>query len=201
MDGAGACASQRHSTPARMDPQPGVAAMTQAAHISFAEMTSLMRQMPSYETYRTGEEAENAERIFRQALGRMLKECGDQLLTVLEGKSQLLSAEQRQTIGMLVDSIAAIFRRLNREGVICLVGDCEDTIAELEEIDTRLILLVEEALNLVQSLHRIVPSSGWFKREAGLLSRDLAAFSEAAEERNYLLGLGWESEFRWAPRG
>ncbi len=175
--------------------------MTRAASISCAEMTSLMRQMPSYETYRTCEDAEVAERIFRQALGNMLKECGDHLLTVLENKSQLLSSEQRHTIGMLVDSITSIFRRLNREGVICLIGDCEDTIAELEEIDTRLILLVEEAMNLIQRLKGGVPSSGWFKRDACLLSRDLAALNEVTEERNYLLGLGWESEFRWAPRG
>ena len=81
------------------------------------------------------------------------------------------------------------------EGRVCLVGDCEATISELEEIDLRLILLVEEALNLVGRLTRSGPTANWFKKEACLLSRDLAAFSEAAEERNYLLGLGWESEF------
>jgi hypothetical protein len=100
-------------------------------------------------------------------------------------------------IDILIDKISAIFRRLDREGTVCLVGDCEATIAELEEIDIRLILLVEEALRLVYILTRGVPSQRWFQNEANLLARDLHAFSEATEERNYLLGLGWESEFIW----
>lgn len=171
--------------------------MARAARISFAEMTSLLRRMPSYDTYRTYQEAEVAEKVFRQALGRMLKECGCQLLRVAEERPQLLSSEQQEMIDILVDKIAAIFRRLDREGVICLVGDCEATITELEEIDIRLVLLVEEALNLVCNLRQGVPSAHWFKKDAGLLARDLSAFSDAAEERNYLLGLGWESEFIW----
>jgi hypothetical protein len=92
-------------------------------------------------------------------------------------------------------------RRLDREGQISLVGDSTATIAELEEIDIRLILLVEEALILVRKLNSRVPSARWFHTDAGLLSRDLAAFNEATEERNYLLGLGWESEFDWNGRG
>jgi len=171
--------------------------MGKAASISFTEMTQLMGRMPSYETYRTCEEAENAEKTFRQALGIMLRECGNQLLRVAESRPQLLSAEQQELIDILIDKISAIFRRLDREGIVCLVGDCETTITELEEIDLRLVLLVEEALNLVYNLSRNVPSTGWFKKDAGLLVRDLSAFSEAAEERNYLLGLGWESEFIW----
>jgi hypothetical protein len=175
--------------------------MPRAASISFAEMTFLMEEMPHYDSYTTLEEAAGAEKTFRQALGMLLKECGDHLLTVAETQPRLLTAEQEATIDALIDRIGAIFRRLDREGVICLVGDCEATIAELEEIDTRLILLVEEALNLVRSLPNSTCATTWFKEEASLLSRDLAAFSEAAEERNYLLGLGWESEFAWHGRG
>ena len=175
--------------------------MGTAASVSFAEMTFLMQQMPSYQTYRSLEEAAGAERTFRHALGAMLKECGDRLLSVAERTAQILSAEQEVMLDNLVERIASIFRRLDREGAICLVGDCEATIAELEEIDTRLILLIEEALFLVRNLGLNPQSSRWFQRQAPLLSRDLAAFSEAAEERNYLLGLGWESEFSWHGRG
>jgi hypothetical protein len=131
----------------------------------------------------------------------MLKECGDRLLHVMDRRPQLLSAEQRTTIESLIERISVILRRLDREGTICLVGDCEATIAELEEIDTRLILLVEAALVLVRNLNSRVPSSRWFRKEAGLLWQDLAEFCEATEERNYLLGLGWESEFDWNGRG
>jgi hypothetical protein len=171
-----------------------------AARISFKELTSLMEKMPVYTSYRTESEAAEAERIFRRALGVLLKECGNHLLTVVEKKSQILSSEQERMIDLLVDRIGLIFRRLDREGVVCLVGDCHSTIHELEELDTRLILLVEEALGLVRNLATDVPAAEWFKHDAGQLSSDLANFSEMAEERNYLLGLGWESEFTLAGR-
>jgi len=166
-----------------------------AARISFSEMTNLMAKMPDYTHYRTAEEAAAAERVFRRALGSLLKECGHHLLTVAEKKSQLLSGEMEQTIGTLIERIGAIFRRLDREGLVCLVGDCQATINELELLDTRLILLVEEAMNLVRELETDVPAASWFLKEADRLSRGLADFSEMTEERNYLLGLGWESEF------
>jgi hypothetical protein len=175
--------------------------MAKAARTSFAELTALIERMPKYNNYKTLDDASTAERVFRRALGHMIKECGNRLLNVAEHRTQLLSAEQRDMIDILVDRIATILRRLDREGIICLVGDCETTIAELEEIDTRLILLVEEALTLVHNLNCGVPSARWFRKEANLLSRDLNAFSEATEERNYLLGLGWESEFSWNGRG
>lgn len=159
-----------------------------------------MLQMPKYQRYCTVSEAAGAERTFRRALGLMLKRCGDQLLTVAEAKSAILGGDQQQLIEDLVGRISAIFRRLDRDGVVCLIGDCEATISELEELDMRLILLIEEALELVWSLSNTVQTANWFKLKAPLLCRDLAAFSEATEERNYLLGLGWESEFTWNGR-
>jgi len=166
-----------------------------AASISFNEMTTLMAKMPTYTDYRSAADAADAERIFRRAMGYLLKECGHHLLTVAEKKSQILNSDMEQMIDALIERIGLIFRRLDREGLVCLVGDCDTTIAELEELDTRLILMIEEALGLVRDLETDVPAASWFKTEADRLSRDLAYFSEMTEERNYLLGLGWESEF------
>ena len=174
--------------------------MFQTARLSTPAMIDLMERMPAYCTYRGEDEAAAAERVFRHALGGLLKDCGDRLLNVAERKSQLLGAEQNAMIDELIDRISAIFRRLDREGTVCLVGDCHATIAELEELDTRLILLVEESALLVRRLEGGVPANSWFKDEAGQLCRDLETFSEMAEERNYLLGLGWESEFTWPGR-
>lgn len=168
-----------------------------AASISFNEMTTLMEKMPTYANYRSEREAADAERVFRRAMGYLLKECGHHLLTVAEKKSQILSSDMERMIDALIERIGLIFRRLDREGLVCLVGDCQATIAELEELDTRLILMIEEALSLVRELETDVPAASWFKAEAGRLSRDLADFSEMTEERNYLLGLGWESEFTY----
>ncbi len=168
-----------------------------AASISFTEMTTLMEKMPIYANYRSEADAADAERVFRRAMGFMLKECGHHLLTVAEKKSQILNSDMEQMIDSLIERIGLIFRRLDREGLVCLVGDCEATISELEDLDTRLILLIEEAMSLVRDLETDVPAASWFKTEAGRLSQDLARFSEMTEERNYLLGLGWESEFTY----
>jgi len=172
--------------------------MCNAASISFPEMTTLMEKMPTYSQYRTDADAAGAERIFRRALGLMLKECGDHLLNVAEKKSSLLGTEQEMILDSLIDRIGLIFRRLDREGVVCLVGDCNSTIIELEDLDTRLILMIEEAMALVRNLEMEIPAATWFKEEASRLHSDLATFSEMTEERNYLLGLGWESEFTWS---
>jgi len=51
---------------------------------------------------------------------------------------------------------------------------------------------------LVRNLEMEVPAATWFKNEAARLHSELATFSEMTEERNYLLGLGWESEFTWS---
>lgn len=165
-----------------------------AASISFSEMTTLMEKMPVYADYRSAHDAAHAERVFRRAMGYLLKECGDHMLTIAEKKAQLLSSDMERTIDALIDRIGSIFRRLDREGLVCLVGDHDATICELEELDTRLILMIEEALALVRTLETDVPAASWFQTEAARLGRELATFSEMAEERNYLLGLGWESE-------
>ena len=174
--------------------------MFNSARLSTSALIDLMERMPAYCTYRSEDEAAAAERVFRHALGGLLKDCGDRLLNVAERKGQLLGAEQNDMIDELIDRISVIFRRLDREGTVCLVGDCRTTIAELEELDTRLILLVEEAALLVRNLEGGVPSTSWFQQDAGRLCRDLESFSEMAEERNYLLGLGWESHFTWPGR-
>ncbi len=169
--------------------------MCSAASVSFPEMTSLMEKLPDYRDYCTTTDAALKEKEYRHALGMMLKDCGEYLLNVAEKKAQILNRDMQGMIDGLVDRIGVIFRRLDREGLVCLVGDHETTINELEELDMRLMLLVEEAMDLVHSLETGVPASSWFKAEAALLSQDLMTFSEMTEERNYLLGLGWESEF------
>ncbi len=176
------------------------AAMAATATLSYPVMTSLLAKMPCYAAYRTEAEAAEAERVYRHALGAVLRDCGSHLMLVLERRSPALSSEQQHLVGSLVERIARIFRRLDREGAICLVGDCHATIHELEELDTRLILMVEEALGLTHNLGPEAPTTAWFKHDADRLSEDLDTFSEMTEERNYLLGLGWESEFAWPGR-
>ena len=119
-----------------------------AAQISCPEMTFLMEKTPEYATYLSEDDAAQAERSYRRALGLMLKECGDRLLTTLESRGQILDSDHAQKIEALVDRIGLIFRRLDREGHVCLVGDCDATIMELEELDMKLMLMIEEAMTL-----------------------------------------------------
>ncbi len=175
--------------------------MVGAARVSFPEMPWIIGRLPHYDRYESREAAAEAESSYRIALGRMLKECGDQLLKVVEREPNLITGEQHDVIDALVDAIGMILRRLNRQGVICLREGGDDTIAELEELDLRLILLLEEALASTAGFTCAAVARGWFQREALRLSRRLSEFARTAEERNFLLGLGWESELRLDPEG
>lgn len=166
-----------------------------AASVSLDQMTRLMEHLPRYATYASRRRAVDAEREFRRSLGGLLKQCGDRLLDVAERRAEMLSSEQEEIIDLLVDHISSIFRRLDREGQVIIAGDPQETVAELEELDNRLLLLVEHALILTRALDEKSPPDHWFRNQAVLLSQDLADLSHTAEERNYLLGLGWESEF------
>jgi hypothetical protein len=173
--------------------------MVQAARVGLVELTGVIGQLPSYQGYDRRAEADASESGFRLALGRMLKECGDQLLNIVEKQPNLITSEQHDVIDALVDALGVILRRLNRQGLIRLRGGADDTIAELEELDLRLLLLLEEALSLAAELARCAGVTCRFQAEALRLSRRLAEFGKLAESRNFLLGLGWESELRLAP--
>ncbi|MBM4130797.1 hypothetical protein FJ250_07180 [bacterium] len=171
-------------------------ARTTAASLSFAAMGTLLDKLPAYSRYTSHAQAVTAERLFRRAMGARLKECGDRLLGIVEKKSQIMSSEMEQVVDVLVERIGDIFRRLDREGKVTLIGGSVRTIAEIEQIDSRLVQIIEESLVLVHNLGADVPATAWFKSDAPRLARGLGEFNKLTEERNYLLGLGWESEFR-----
>lgn len=166
-----------------------------AASVSLHQMTVLMAHLPHYAAYGSGGRAVSAERSFRRSLGCLLKECGDQLLRVAETRAEFLSSDQDEIIDLLVDHISSIFRRLDREGLVTIAGDPAVTVPELESLDNRLLHLAETALNATRSLTEQRAIDAWFCNEAVQLSHRLSDLSHALEERNYLLGLGWESEF------
>jgi hypothetical protein len=166
-----------------------------AASVSPHQMTVLMTHLPHYAAYGTGGRAVAAERCFRRSLARLLKECGDNLLRVAETHARVLNGEQDEIIDLLVDHISSIFRRLDREGLVSIAGDPALTVPELEALDNRLLHLAEQALTLTRDLLGCQRIDTWFCSEAVQLSSSLSELSRAAEERNFLLGLGWESEF------
>lgn len=166
-----------------------------AACVSLNEMTDVLAHLPAYGLYATDGNAVSAERGFRRSLGGLLKECGNHLLGVAERQAIGLSEEQEEILDLLVDHISAIFRRLDREGRVAIAGNPAETVPELEELDGQLLQLAEQALGLTRELDEHHPAESWFRDQAIRLSQALADLSRTAEERNYLLGLGWESEF------
>ncbi|MEZ4386212.1 MAG: hypothetical protein R3D98_01290 [Candidatus Krumholzibacteriia bacterium] len=166
-----------------------------AATVTLHEMTPLLEHLPRYDTYGSRGRAVDHEREFRRSLGLVLRQCGNHLLEVAEQRSQILSQDQEEIIDLLVDHLSSIFRRLDREGHVAIAGDPDQTVHELHELDGQLLQLSEDALRLARDLDLGAPSEAWFRDQAIRLSQDLADLSRATEERNYLLGLGWESEF------
>ncbi len=166
-----------------------------AACVSLDELTDVLAHLPTYGLYGSGRRAVDAERGFRRSLGGLLKDCGDHLLTVAERCAPLLTEEQEEILDLLVDHISAIFRRLDREGRVAIAGNPAETVPELEELDGQLLQLAEQALRLTRELDEQHPAEAWFRDQAIRLSQDLADLSRTTEERNFLLGLGWESEF------
>lgn len=166
-----------------------------AANVTIHEMAPLLADLPRYDAYESGRRAVAAERVFRRSLGRLLKGCGDHLLGIAERRSDMLNRGQEEIIDLLVDHISSIFRRLDREGHVAIAGNPEETVPELVELDSQLLLLAEHALVLTRNLDQHNPSDAWFRDQAIHLSHDLADLSRTTEERNFLLGLGWESEF------
>lgn len=171
-----------------------------AASVSPHQMTVLMTHLPRYATYGAGGRAVAAERCFRRSLGYLLKECGDNLLRVAETHARILDSDQDEIIDLLIDHISAIFRRLDREGLVSIAGDPTVTVPELEALDNRLLHLAEKAMTLTRNLLGCQRIDAWFCNEAVQLSISLSELGRAAEERNYLLGLGWESEFAGSGR-
>ncbi len=172
--------------------------MTRAATLGPAPLTPVYDRLPRYEMYRSRRRARIAERDFRVAMGRLLKRCGDHLLGVVERQPQLITSEQSAIVDHLVEEIGSILRRLNRQGEIALSANAA---LDLEEVDLRLLALLEQLCGLASRLTDGLAAEEWFREDAGLLWQGLNDFEAAAEERNFLLGLGWESELHGSRDG
>lgn len=170
--------------------------MIQAATISPARVVKLLDAAPRYRFYWEGPSAQESEKSYRLEIGSLLKECAERLLHVSEADSPLLTREQHESVEDLVEEIGEIFKLLNRQGTIGLIGDISRTVPALERQDLTLYMILERVWMRTEDLAGLPADSVGFLAEASALRRDLADFVDAAEERNRLLGLGWESEFR-----
>jgi len=169
-----------------------------AATITQSWMLELFDALPHYYGYHRRMNANHDEAAFRLALGQRLQDLGQRLLDGAEARAHLLSEEQHHVVELLTDDITTVLKLLNRSGAIELDGDPETVIPELQAVDAELMLLLE---HLWRNADALFSHDGpVFDAACATLAASLEAFLRLAEERNSLLGLGWESEFGWQPR-
>lgn len=167
--------------------------MVPAASISSPRLTGLYEALPYYPGYFRRHAANADETEFRLEVGRQLQDLGQRMVDGAESRPHLLSPEQHDVIEALAEDIGTVLRLLNRTGTIRFVDEPEIAIPQLRETDSQLIILLERLWDLIEVL--FVDDTSVFALVADEMATCLAMFLELAEERNRLLGLGWESEF------
>lgn len=155
--------------------------------------------LPQYHFYGHVSTAVKNERSFRMSLGQMLQETAERLLNASEARATTMSRHRHECIEEIVDDLGTLITHLNRRGSIQLAGSTTETIETLRDLDNKLIMLLEQVWHMSQAVLRPDCNGEAFDEGVQYLLLMLQAFAETAEERNQLLGLGWESEFGMSP--
>ena len=155
--------------------------------------------LPQYHFYGHVSTAVKNERSFRLSLGQMLQEVAERLLNASESRAASMSHHRNECIEEVVDDVGALITHLNRRGAIKLTGSVAETIDTLHDLDNKLIMLLEQVWHLSQAALKPDCTGETFDECIQYLMMMTQAFAETAEERNQLLGLGWESEFGMSP--
>jgi len=165
-----------------------------AARITSGNLTRIFLALPEYDTYEDDDLAQQDEVSLRRALGEALRLIGDRLMLVGESRDVNPDPQKLEIIDMLVDEIGGTLKVLNRSGAIQLQGERRDAITALETVDMQLMMLLEQMEQAVVDL--LCDDAAIFPMSVRDLSVFLDAFLDLVEERNRLLGMGWESEMR-----
>jgi len=173
--------------------------MNHAARTNPSQMTRIFMSLPQYHFYGHGSTAIKHERSFRMSLGYMLQEVAERLLNSSESRGTSMSLHQHESIEEIVEDVGALITHLNRRGTIQLEGRVAETIDTLRDLDNKLIMLLEQVWYMSQAVLRPECNSEAFDEGVQYLTMMMEAFAQTAEDRNQLLGLGWESEFGMSP--
>ena len=167
--------------------------MAATATLTSAGLTPIYETLPSYETYAMHYNAETAESRFRQALASVMRDLCDRMLCFAETEGPILAPQKTEIIDLLVDEIGESLKVMNRRGQIRIPADTDD-IECLESIDRQLIMVLEHMSASIESL--LCDDPALFPITASDLTIYINSYSELIEERNRILGMGWESEIR-----
>lgn len=173
--------------------------MNEAATITPIQMTRIFLSLPQYHFYGHNKTAVKHEHMFRLSLAQMLQEIAERLLNTSELRGAAMSHDHHEALEEAVEDIGALIAHLNRRGQVRIGGSLTETIDELRDLDNKLIMLLEQTWHMSMMVLRPECSCERFDEGAHYLSLMLQAFADTAEERNGLLGLGWESEFGMSP--
>ena len=173
--------------------------MNHAARTDPSQMTRIFMSLPQYHFYGHVSTAVKNERSFRLSLGQMLQEIAERLLSTSESRASSMSRHRHECFEELVDDIGALITHLNRRGTLQLAGSVPETLDELRDLDNKLLMLLEQVWYMSQAVLRPDCNGEAFDEGVQYLMLMLQAFAETAEDRNQLLGLGWESEFGRSP--
>jgi len=171
--------------------------MAAAATLTQTWMLELYDSLPQYFGYHRRTRANHDEANFRLALGQRLQELGQRLFDGADLRPHLLARKQHDLVEMLTEDITTVMKLLNRTGVIQIAGDPAEAITELQTIDGELLILIERMWLSAEAMYANECID--FQPASQALTICLEAFLRLAEERNSLLGLGWESEFGREP--
>jgi hypothetical protein len=173
--------------------------MNHAARTNPSQMTRIFMSLPQYHFYGHLSTATKHERSFRMSLGHMLQEVAERLLNSADSRGTGMNHHQQESLENVVEDVGTLITLLNRRGTIQLGGTVSETIAMLRDLDNKLIMLLEQVWHMSQAVLRPDCNNEAFDEGVQYLTMMLEAFADTAEERNQLLGLGWESEFGMSP--
>ena len=165
-----------------------------AAKVSASSIFNILENLPDYSRYTTPAESNETEHLIRSCLAQTMRDLGNQLLTWSAKNENQIGYQKQEIIEILTDEMSENIKLLNRRGAIYLTGDSTESAIELVELDSQIVILLEHMSDCTKRLTSGKMSV--FSAFTQDMSIFLDSFSELLEERNRLMGMGWESEIR-----
>lgn len=168
--------------------------MFSGARINPSIMSDVLFAMPAYKSYWKPDCADEEEGFYRLTLGTMLKDSAQCLVNLIENPAHILSSGQKTSIENNINMMRGVFEQLHRQGEIQIDNDSKSAIKNLELLDNHTIMLLETVWADVISCLKTVGNKKRFIKVSSSMEKTLQKLAFVTEERNHLLGLGWESE-------
>ena len=129
----------------------------------------------------------------------MLQDCAQRLVDFSESQTRCLSNDQLLILENCIDGMHTVYERLYRQGEIRIKTPA--TIESLKQLDNNIIMTLEFVWENISRMMKIIDDKKLFNKTSTIINKTLCALADTTEERNRLLGLGWESELTAKNKG